>query len=1278
MKNTTSKANSMAAIEENVFLRLQMSSDRATCLREGTPSDHCCEMSNSRQRRRTMCSSSAKKRRRTISPASQFTTMAWSTLIYCLLTALAIVRVADCAQYVAPGQCTWTHSSSSDFDVALDCTVRTINSNGLNFSLIQSEHTATVNVVCDDNLLESRLAGSSFAHLRTLKSLALVNCRLPAIGHTALSGLQSLRNLTLRTFTPGPGLILSPVALESQRQTLEYLDLGFNLMSELPADMFCPLTNLKVLNLTRNQLTGFGSLGVVDHTTGHLCLQELQELDLSYNRITFLSETGVASLKNLRALYLHHNQINQVAELSLSALSRLTVIDLSHNQLTNLPARSFRELSELRQLYLQNNSIVQLPTELFAGLSKLYTLDLSYNEISSDSLTSDTFADLIRVVILDMGHNRLKVINGSIFQSQYSLQVVNLNDNEIERILDHSFSSLYNLDTLVLARNRLKQVDLFTLNGLYVLKKLLLDENEIHTVHESAFANCTTLTELSLDGNLLTEVPKAIGSLKRLKTLRLRDNALLDIKNAPYLGLQHLDTLNLSLNKVVNLSRGSLTDLPSLKRFDLSGNRVRALDHGVFDDAPGLQAIHLENNLLTDINGLFMNLAELRLLNVSRNRITWFDYALVPKSVERLDLHSNKIEDLGNYFEVGAQLQLTWLDISGNVLKTLGINTLPDKIEHFNAAHNLISVIQQFAFKNKPSLRHVDLTNNSLSTLDMNSLQLEEIYSGQDVPEFYISKNPYYCDCNMEWLQRINENQGPYAGRLPRIVDLASVTCTLPFGRDNALAAIMDVNPANFLCKYKSHCFALCHCCDFDACDCEMMCPENCTCYYDQTWNANLVDCSASKHSVVPPRIPMDVTELYLDGNNISSLSSHTFIGRKNLKVLHLNNSNIETISNWTFNGLKSLQVMNLNHNRLTVLHGYEFERLVDLKELYLSYNRIATLANNSFSALRSLRVLHLDHNYIIEFQVWNLNVNSQLRDLKLAHNTWSCECDFAGEFVEWLHRKRFHVSDEQMIQCYYNETTGLTLINEFNRSSCTYYPPPNKVLKLDLDLLVTEKFQVHELVPVVAAGAALLTLVLISLILLLVYRREMSLWFYSRYGVRLRGRNNSRREEEKLFDAFVSYSKKDEAFVSQILAPELEYGSPPFRLCLHYRDLPVASGYLSDAIVQAMEASRRSVLVISEHFLKSEWCRYEFKSAHLDVLRSNPNHKLILIFICNVNSKDLDPDIRFMLKTQTILQWGEKMFWEKLKYAMPDITFARKPPACLEQPRGMTMAVNV
>jgi hypothetical protein len=150
--------------------------------------------------------------------------------------------------------------------------------------------------------------------------------------------------------------------------------------------------------------------------------------------------------------------------------------------------------------------------------------------------------------------------------------------------------------------------------------------------------------------------------------------------------------------------------------------------------------------------------------------------------------------------------------------------------------------------------------------------------------------------------------------------------------------------------------------------------------------------------------------------------------------------------------------------------------------------------------------------------------------------------------------------------------------------------------------------------------------------------------------------------ERDKLFDAFVSYSAKDEAFVVEELAPILENGDPSYKLCLHYREFP-AGGYISDTIVQAVESSKRTIMVLSENFIKSEWCRFEFKSAHHQVLRDK-RKRLIVILLGEVPNKDLDPDIRLYLKTNSYLQWGDKHFWEKLKFALPDVPNNQRPKA--------------
>lgn len=200
-------------------------------------------------------------------------------------------------------------------------------------------------------------------------------------------------------------------------------------------------------------------------------------------------------------------------------------------------------------------------------------------------------------------------------------------------------------------------------------------------------------------------------------------------------------------------------------------------------------------------------------------------------------------------------------------------------------------------------------------------------------------------------------------------MDLETIYCKLLYNRDRAFISLIDAEPVHFLCAYKTHCFALCHCCDFDACDCEMTCPNNCTCFHDQSWSTNVVECSAAGYGEMPTNIPMDTTELYIDGNNLGELSGHSFIGRKNLRILYANHSNIQIIYNTTFYGLKKLTYLHLENNKILRFLGHEFEFLENLREIHLQNNRISFIDNRTFIGLRKLEVLRLDNNKLLHFE---------------------------------------------------------------------------------------------------------------------------------------------------------------------------------------------------------------------------------------------------------------------------------------------------------------------
>ncbi|XP_054712158.1 toll-like receptor Tollo [Uloborus diversus] len=1162
--------------------------------------------------------------------------------------------VSNAMSYMAPSDCQWTTKKFHTVEpgVLLTCHVSGVGTqtDSTNFSLIQSTHTVGLTIICDDRYVEGRLKNSSLAHLKHLQSLRFERCAFSELADDALNGLTVLKNFTVHT-----GKLLegrSPLSIGHRTFTkvreLEYLDLAENNIVMLPEYPFCGLINLKYLNLSRNALQDVKQLGLEERKL-FPCIPELQILDLSYNRIKYLTDEILSSLRRLRNLTFRGNQISQMSPYALIGLQRLHFIDLSNNKLSEFHPHFFHHSTEIREILLSNNSIAGFPSALFRSLSQLSHLDVSHNIISELHFLLDSFKNPNRLSTLNLSFNRIRRLEGTPFQSLLSLQVLHLQDNQIEYIAEKSFTHLSNLKILDLTNNKLRLIEADTFNGLISLQDLVLRNNHMELIHSDALMNLTRLRYLSLQNNSLTSFPVAINKMEYLQELDLSLNSISNITNDTFENLKSLVVLDLKSNLVGNLSRGTLRDQYSLRILDLSKNRIQSLEHGIFDDAIELEQIELNDNLLSDINGLFMNLQNLRVLNVSRNNITWFDYALVPSGLVHLDMHSNRIDSLGNYFELETVLKLRYMDASFNRIKEINAATFPNALEAASLRNNSVKIINPFTFMSKTNLTMMDLRNNNIQNLDINALRLISIPINKNLPTFYLSENPLHCDCTMEWLQRINNLDD--MRQYPRIVDLENVLCHMTFPRQHALIPITRAKSNEFLCKYKSHCFALCHCCEFDACDCEMVCPENCTCYSDQTWNTNIVDCSSRRYSRVPARIPMDVTDLYLDGNDMSQVGSHSFIGRKNMRILHLNGSNIHIIRNRTFNGLQNLLKLHLEHNYISVIQGHEFTNLTSLQELYLSYNRLSTINNSSFSHLKFLRVLHLDHNNLIDFLVWNLNVNHRLTGVKLSHNSWTCSCEYLGNFQDWLVVSGSFVTDREDVRCYKNQSAGLYVL-EFNSSACSNH-----------SALTYYKAEFSGSYIPVMIIAPIFLLIAFCLIIFCIYNSEMKIWIYSRYGIRLFQRNNPHGETEKLFDAFLSYCKKDEAFVSQMLAPELEDGTYPHRLCLRYRDLPMAE-YVAEAISEAIECSRCTVAVVSEQYLKSEWCTYELKAAHHEN-QCNRRHRLIIVLLDKISLKELDPDVRICLRSASLVHWGDRRFWEKLRFSMPEPRLHKDSVSC-------------
>ncbi|KAF0307009.1 Toll-like receptor 6 [Amphibalanus amphitrite] len=1093
----------------------------------------------------------------------------------------------------------------------------------------------SLTVRCSSSEEESFITNGTLSGLETLTELTLERCRLAELP-AALAELTRLRSLTVRTFSDSVGLVVADSALHGL-DALQQLELSHSRLTELPIGLLCSLPGLQKLNVSHNRLQEVAELGL----TAGCQLPDLVSLDLSHNQVTALPSGALAALPALTELSVSHNALELLGAGALSGLPTLQKLDLSDNALSTTPAELLQPTPRLAELRLARNRLSQLPAALLRGLQRLLVLELAGNRFSATWINSETFAGLKRLLVLDLAHNRLGQIDASVFAGLYSLQSLQLHHNQIDDVAPNAFEALSNLHTLGLSHNKLHRIGPLSLNGLFVLNTLSLDNNIIDYVHPSAFSNASSLQELSLSDNRLTQVPEAVSDLQLLKVLDLGNNYISAVGGAQLAGMQQLFSLRLEGNVLTEVTHDMLRALPHVRILNLSGNRIQRVEPGAFESSGALEAVRLDANQLTQIDGLFAGLSRLRWLNVSDNSIARFDYASVPRGLVWLDLHRNEITELSNRDDIADQMSIRTLDVSFNRLTELSGFHLPRSIELLLANDNLIQSVEQYTFFLMSNLSRVDLFANQITNMNLNALRLNMPNETVHMPQFYIGGNPFVCDCNMEWLQRYNKIN--HYNHYPRIMDLESIYCRLIYNRGRSYVPLVDADASMFLCPYQTHCFTTCHCCDFDACDCEMTCPAGCRCYHDQSWSSNIIDCSNNNFEEIPGRLPMDATEVYLDGNNFKNLSGLTFLGRKNMKVLYLNNSKIEFLHNQTFAGLTQLTTLHLESNLVTEFNGQEFVGLDRLRELYLQDNQLTRVQNKTFEPLRQLEVLRLDGNQLEDFSVWELEKNPYLVEIGLTDNVWTCACDYLRRFQGWLTANAKKVVDFSSLVCRFEGDAEARAI--YGSNETCYERPSRRTVPGE---------GVADYLPLLVSAAVVLLLLAALTAVVFAYRAELRVWIYSRCGVRVCYRSALDEEQERLFDAFVSYSERDKAFVQHVLAPKLEHGEPPYRLALHYRDF-AHSAYLADTIVEAVESSRRTIMVLSRNFIENEWCRFQFKSAHHEVLKDRQK-RLIVILLGDVPQRDLDPDLRLYLKTNTCISWDDKLFWDKLRFSMPDI----------------------
>lgn len=218
---------------------------------------------------------------------------------------------------------------------------------------------------------------------------------------------------------------------------------------------------------------------------------------------------------------------------------------------------------------------------------------------------------------------------------------------------------------------------------------------------------------------------------------------------------------------------------------------------------------------------------------------------------------------------------------------------------------------------------------------------------------------------------------------------------------------------------------------------------------------------------------------------------------------LNIENNRIAKLPNLTHPGYANVIKINARNNSIETISTYELPK--NLKRLDLSYNQVKTL---------NVRILK------------HINATKAFEQLVLANNPLNCECDsdFMSQ-INWIQQK----IDFNNITC--NDSAFLRNKN----ATCPYMSQP---------LLIAICILVGLLGLLIGAVFALYYK----------YEQEVKVWLF-KYKLCLWWVTEEELDKDKKYDAFISFSHKDEEFVTEQLVPELENGAHPFKICVHFRD---------------------------------------------------------------------------------------------------------------------------
>ena len=469
----------------------------------------------------------------------------------------------------------------------------------------------------------------------------------------------------------------------------------------------------------------------------------LENLDLSFNKLQELKYILNEKIINLKKLNLSNNNISNLSQFANGKLNNLIDLNLSNNKISDIECLGKENnFDNLENLNLSNNNIQILK---IINIKNLKNLDLQNNEINegikefmennkkySNALNLKFNNDSVSFIFENKLHIKFEY---KLLEENYNKFLEELNFNEIKNIkllesdfidknieyniTDSMVSCNYSKKNIIL--NIITKIEFKQLQSLKLEYCKLEDENLKHL--DLLFTN--KLENLDLSHNNIHDIKIVIENdkLSELKILNLNHNEISDVTCLSNSKLLNLIDLDLSFNKIENIDfLESNENLINLEKLDLSNNQITKL---VKINLKSIKNLNLSKNHITDGINDFMiginNLSQKLILEKLRKNAFKYEFDLITNFIyyikDNIDINQflKELPFTGIYY-----LKLKGFDDTN--IKFLSNETLKD-LKELDIKENSLSNILIFDNIHFPEINKIIVDEKDFNNISLNSFK---------------------------------------------------------------------------------------------------------------------------------------------------------------------------------------------------------------------------------------------------------------------------------------------------------------------------------------------------------------------------------------------------------------------------------------------------------------------------------------------------------------------------------------------------------------------------